>query len=119
MADVCILYAKPDRTSAEALHALLEKPWDVWWDDDIVGSHVKAIEREVPRSKCAVPVWSASSRDRDTVLDEMRLARKHQVPLVPVRIDDSDPPYNFGSGSYVDLRGWVSGVRAHETAGAG
>lgn len=106
MADICILYARQDEGVAEKLYTILSKRWSVWWDRDIVGSFADAIEQEIPQSACVVPVWSAPSRSNANVGDELRLARRLGKPLIPVRVDGSDPPYGYGDLSYVDLNGW-------------
>jgi hypothetical protein len=112
MADICIVYASEDRDIAQRLYELLAPRWNVWWDDLIVGRFAHAIETEIPKAGCVVPLWSVSSRAKDTVTDELRLAQKHGIELVPVRLDDSEPPYGFGSYSYSELRGW-SGEADH------
>ncbi|MCC4113883.1 toll/interleukin-1 receptor domain-containing protein [Aromatoleum toluclasticum] len=106
MADICIVYASEDRAIAGKLYGLLAQRWDTWWDDKITGRFAKAIETEIPKAGCIVALFSASSRDKDTVTDELRLGQKHGVELLPVRIDDSDAPYSFGSYSCTDLRDW-------------
>src|SRR4051812_1090926 len=105
MVDVCILYARCDEAAAMRLHAILSRRWEVWWDRDIVGSFADAIEREVARSACVVPIWSTASRTNSNVGDELRLAEKHARPIIPARLDDSDAPYGYGGLSSVDLRG--------------
>lgn len=106
MADICIVYASEDRTVAEKLYKLLSERWDAWWDDIIVGRFDKAIESEIPKAGCIVALFSASARNKSTVTDELRLGEKHGIELLPVRLDDSDPPYSFGSYSCSDLRDW-------------
>lgn len=106
MADVYIAYARENRSIAEKLHGLLAPRWNIWWDDKIVGRFAKAIETEISGARCVVPFFSAYSREKDTFLDELRLAQKHSKELLPVRLDDSDPPYSYGTYSYVDMRGW-------------
>lgn len=113
MADVYLVYASENRGFAEKLHELLSPRWDVWWDDKIVGRFSDAIENEMPRARCAIPFWSSQSRGKDTFTDELRLAQKHSVELLPVRLDDSEPPYGYGAYSHCDLRGW-SGEQDHK-----
>jgi hypothetical protein len=110
VADVCIFYVRQDEGMAERLHAFLSVRWDVWWDRDIVGPFAEAIEREIPIAACVVPIWSVASRASANVKDELRLARKRGRLIIPVRIDDSEPPYGYGDLSSVDLRGWTDGA---------
>lgn len=106
MADIYIVYASEDRGIAEMLHGLLSKQWDTWWDDKIVGEYHKVIEAEIPKAGCIVPLFSAYSREKATVIDELNLGKKHNKKLLPTRLDDSDPPYSFGTYSSIDMRGW-------------
>lgn len=106
MADIYIIYSREDRRVAEKLHNLLSKQWDTWWDDKITGRFAKAIEQEIPRAGCIVPLFSAFSRSKDSFTEEVRLGQKHGIELLPLQLDDSDPPYPFGAYSYTELRGW-------------
>ena len=58
MADIYMVYASEDRGLAEKLYSHLEKQWEVWWDDKIVGPFSATIEAEIPRSKCMVMLLS-------------------------------------------------------------
>lgn len=60
----------------------------------------------MPKARCVVPLFSVSSREKDTFTDELRLAQKHETELLPIQLDGSDPPYSFGSYSRTDMRGW-------------
>lgn len=106
MPDVYIVYASEDRAVAEKLYGLLAPRWDTWWDDKITGRFAKAIETEMQKARCVVPLFSASSREKDAFTEELRLGQKHGIELLPVRLDDSEPPYPFGSYSRTELRGW-------------
>lgn len=107
MADVCIIYASPRRKIVEALDAILSPQWSVWWDDRIAeGDYRIEIERQLAQAKCVIPVWCRVSRSDEDVIDEAEFARKRQVPLIPVRVDDVDPPLGFGGRQRVDLFGW-------------
>lgn len=107
MADLCIIYASPRRKVAEALDAVLSAHWSVWWDDRIVeGDYRGEIERELGQAKCVIPIWCRVSRSDQDVIDEADFARKRKIPLMPVRVDDVDPPLGFGGQQRVDLFGW-------------
>ncbi|MDF0750159.1 toll/interleukin-1 receptor domain-containing protein [Marinobacter sp. 71-i] len=106
MADIYIVYAREDQTVAEQLYKVLSERWEAWWDDKIIGRFDKVIEAEIPKASCIVALFSVSARSKSTVTDELRLGEKHGIEILPARIDDSDPPYSFGSYSCSDLRGW-------------
>ena len=107
MADVCIIYASPRRKVVEALDAILSPQWSIWWDDKIVeGDYRGEIERQLAQAKCVIPVWCRVSRSDEDVIDEAEFARKRKVPLIPIRVEDVDPPLGFGGRQRVDLVGW-------------
>lgn len=106
MQDIYLVYAREDESIARALHALLSQQWTVWWDENIVGDVSQVIESEIPQSGCVLPIISAVSRQKSTVVDEMRLARSHNIPMIPVLIDGSNLPYPFGTLSAVEIKGW-------------
>lgn len=106
MADICIVYASEDHAIAEKLHGLLSQQWDIWWDDKIVGRFRQAIEREIPKAGCIVAIFSVSSRNKDTFTEELSFGQKHNIEILPVRIDGSDPPYPFGAYSYTEVQDW-------------
>jgi queuine/archaeosine tRNA-ribosyltransferase len=106
MADIYIAYAKEDRVQAEWLYNLLAQQWEAWWDDHLVGNFAMVIEKEIGKAKCVVAMFSESSRVKSTFTDELRLSEKHKIELLPLRLDNSDPPYSFGGYSYTELRDW-------------
>lgn len=113
MADICIFYARENRELVSGLAAALSTRWDVWWDDKIVGRYPEVIEREIRSAKCAIPIWSPESYDNAMVRDELSLATKHNLPLLPVRASDCGSPFGYGSYSVVDLGGWESSDEQH------
>jgi hypothetical protein len=106
MADIYIVYAREDLDVASKLHDRLSPQWDIWWDDNIVGDSAKAIEEEILKAKCILPLFSYSSRNKVTVTDELRICNQHGKKILPVELDDSDPPYPHGTLSRVNLRDW-------------
>lgn len=106
MADIYIVYTGDDRDTARRLHDALAKQWSVWWDETLVGSYPQEIEAEIPKAGCVVYVNSKTARGKDTIVAELNLARKHNRPIIPVRIDESDAPYPFGTFSAATLTDW-------------
>jgi len=106
MADIYIVYSSANRVKARELVEYLSKSWSVWWDDLIVGSFADEIEREMPQAKCVVALWSAASRASSRVRDELVLAEKAGVVILPVKVDECEAPYGYGDLSWVDLRSW-------------
>ena len=109
MADVYIVYSNRDDTAPEAaghLAAALAPRWTVFWDDLIVGDFVDAIEREMADAGCIIPIWSSGARKSESVRDELAIAKRLHVTMIPVKVEDCDAPYGYGQLSAVDLRGW-------------
>jgi queuine/archaeosine tRNA-ribosyltransferase len=113
MADIYIVYGSENVELAEKLVELLSQQWkDVWWDKKIVGKFRKIIEKVLPGTGCVIAINSALSRDKDTYAEELRLADKHNIDILPILLDDAELPYPFGAYSYVDMKGW-SGETDH------
>jgi len=113
MAEICISYARRSKPTVQKLYSLLCKNYEVWWDEQIhIGSYRVEIEHQLEQGKCVIPVWCQSSRGSDQVIDEVKFAQRRGKPLIPVRIEDVEPPLGFGSLQTVDLLGWT-GDSAH------
>ncbi len=106
MADIYIVYASEDRNLAEKLHSHLEQQWETWWDDNIVGPFALAIESEIPKSKCMVLLLSESSRSKETILEELRIAKEHGIKILIARLENVKAGYPFGGYSYCEMTGW-------------
>lgn len=113
MADVYLIYAKEDKDFAQKLHSHLSEQWTVWWDDDMSGKFRGAIESELKHAGCVVSVNSKHSREKTTVVEEMRLATDYGRTIIPVMADNASLPYLYGDLSKVEMGDW-SGSSAHE-----
>lgn len=113
MADLYIIYAREDKSSAKELHALLSQRWIVLWDEDFVGDFAQIIETEIPKARCVVPLYSHSFRNKAECTSELNIARKNRIPILPIRLDASEPPYRFDNYSYIELFNW-NGKADHE-----
>ena len=107
MADIYIAYAREDHPVAEKLYKLLSQQWETWWDDHIIGRFAKEIESQIPRAACMIALFSNFSREKDTFTEELRIGQRNNIALLPALLDDSDPPYPFGSYSYTELKNWT------------
>lgn len=112
MADVFVAYSSTDRATVEKLIGLLELRWSVWWDDLIIGDFDVAIESAIADAKCLLVLWSASSREKPEVKDEVRLAQQAGIPVIAAKVSECVPPYGFQALSFSDLIGW-DGDPAH------
>jgi hypothetical protein len=108
VADVCILYARTDaRRQAKKLVELLEPNCSVWWDHKIdSGDYRQEIHNQLKLAGCVVPIWSASAQFSAVLHDELAIATKGNVPILPLRIHDVDAPLGFGAQQTTDAIEW-------------
>lgn len=79
----------------------------MWWDELIHSGDYRAeIERQLENSKCVIPVWCRVSRSDGNVIDEATHANRHGIKLLPVKLENVEPPLGFGSLQTVNLVGW-------------
>jgi hypothetical protein len=108
MSTIFLSYAAADRARVQPLVAALEaQGFDVWWDRDIsLGeSYHRVIEQALKSAACAIVVWTTSSVGSEWVTNEASEARKRAI-LVPVRLDDVDPPLEFRHLQSASLFTW-------------
>jgi hypothetical protein len=123
---VFLSYANADRARVEPLVTALEgEGLDVWWDREIPrGQNFnRVIEAALDEARCAIVIWSQSSVTSEWVFNEASESRKRQI-LVPVLIDEVEPPLEFrhlqaarlvewrGDRSDREWSGLLSAVRA-------
>jgi hypothetical protein len=109
MYDVFVSYARDD---AERVARLVERlvaarGWSVWWDTALRPGEEfpREIEEALERARAVVVVWSPSSVDSDWVVAEASEGWEREI-LVPVLIEDCEPPMPFRQTQAADLREW-------------
>ncbi len=108
MADIFVSYASGDRQRVEPLASALEaEGYTVWWDRNIQGGaeFSDEIEKALQVSKIVVVVWSEQSLTSHWVKDEAAFARDRGM-LLPIRLDDIEPPMGFRQHQTVDFSTW-------------
>lgn len=106
--DVFISYAHTDRGKAKALAEAFERRGlDVWWDPDLrTGDRwASVIETLVETAPCIVVLWSKDSVESRWVNAEAREGLDRGA-LVPVCLDDVEPPLVFREVQWLSFRGW-------------
>ncbi|HEY1265194.1 MAG TPA: toll/interleukin-1 receptor domain-containing protein, partial [Terriglobales bacterium] len=107
MADICLIYAHPNKAKARSLYNALSRNYSVWWDEHIhSGDYRTEIEHQLSEAKCVIPIWCKVSRSEQNVTDEAAFAKRHNIPLLPVRIEDAEPPLGFGGFHTINLTDW-------------
>lgn len=106
MADIYLIYAREDRAQVKKLYEFFAKTWSVWWDQMVQQRFVSEIEEEIRKAECVLVFWSKSSRLKDTITDEIRLAQKANRPIVCATLDGCEAAYGFGGYSSSDLSAW-------------
>lgn len=105
---IFISYARADERIAKRLAwEFTSKGWPVWWDSEIPPGEFfdDAIGRALDAAKCVVTLWSKSSVKSPWVREEAAQGLK-QRKLIPVLIDEVQPPLGFGLVECVQLIGW-------------
>ena len=118
VADVFISYAHDDRARVMPVaQALVDHGFSVWWDREArhglkPGEDFDLkIEQELESAACVLVGWSAASRRSAYVRDEARRGLRREV-LVPVLLDNVDPPLGFGTLHTEDLSQWEGNTQA-------
>jgi hypothetical protein len=119
--DIFVSYARKERERVRPLVEALEKEgYSVFWDRLILPGNAweTLLLEKLNTSSCVIVVWSKLSVKRLWVRIEASVARKNGT-LVPVCLDDVDPPLGYmhiqaarlgdGSQGFLEL---IEGVRA-------
>ena len=108
MTDIFISYKKEDAGRVLRLvEALRAEGFTVWWDHGIAAGSEwdRSIHRELNAAKVVVAVWSKNSIGAPWVKEEA-LVGKNRGVLVPVKIDEVEPPLGFMMIQAANLVGW-------------
>ena len=105
MASVFLSYDREDATKARSIALALEKAGhQVWWDRHIKGGaqYSKEIEAALKAAQAVVVLWSKESIDSAWVRDEAAAGRD-SGRLVPIKLDQAEPPLGFRQYQTIDL----------------
>lgn len=109
MTDVFISYKKEDAGRVLRLvEALRAEGFAVWWDHGIAAGSEwdRSIHQELYAAKVVVAVWTKASVAAPWVKEEA-LVGKNRGVLVPVKLDEVDPPLGFMMIQAANLVGWA------------
>ena len=108
MSDIFVSYASEDREKIMPLvHALEETGWSIFWDRTIPPgkSWREVIGSEIQSARCVVVVWTEVSVGSRWVQEEAEVGSRKGI-LVPVALEDIEPPFGFGSIQSANLAAW-------------
>ena len=79
----------------------------MWWDWNIPAGKTfrQVIQEQLDKASCVIVLWSATSIESDWVIEEATEGMKRRV-LVPVLIENVQPPLGFRSIQAADLVSW-------------
>ncbi len=112
MADVFISYARIDSALASRLARILEaRGFSVCIEPEVaVGSDYRdTIGRELNAARCVLALWSADGVQSRWVQREAAFGRDRRI-LVPVLLEEIEPPLGFRQVQAVDLSEWQEGA---------
>ncbi|MBC7767842.1 MAG: toll/interleukin-1 receptor domain-containing protein [Phycisphaerales bacterium] len=108
MSRIFISYAHEDQAAAKRIvDGLAREGLDAWWDhaippgrtwDEVIGSHIASAD-------IAIVIWSKISVVSNFVKEEAQIAYE-AGKLLPVRVDDVEPPVGFRRVHAANLIGW-------------
>jgi hypothetical protein len=104
-----VSYARPDRARVTPMIDILEASgWSVFWDHDIPPGWTwdEHIGARLEAARVVLVVWSKDAVGSEFVRTEASRARRRRA-LIPVRIDDVEPPVEFERVHAADLIDWV------------
>jgi hypothetical protein len=109
MQDVFISYAREDAARVKRLVGALVavRGWSIWWDTALrPGEQFPGtIEHAVEEARCVVVVWSPRSVASQWVVAEVSEGWERHA-LVPVMIEECEPPLPFRQTQAADLTRW-------------
>jgi len=114
MSSIFLSYDREDFTRAKWVAQALEKAGhSVWWDRHIKGGaqYSKEIERALREAEAVVVLWSDHSVESAWVRDEAAAGRD-SGRLVPVALDNTEPPLGFRQYQTIGLTRWKGRGRA-------
>jgi hypothetical protein len=108
MSDIFISYASEERDRVLPLVNALEKTgWSVFWDRTIPAGKTwrQVIGSEIRACRSVLVVWTEHSITSEWVLEEAETGKRRGI-LIPVLLDNVEPPFGFGNIQAANLAAW-------------
>ena len=114
MADIFLSYDSEDRDRVRPLVAALESlSWSVFWDFTIPAGLTwdRHIGTELKKARSVVVVWSRASVESEYVREEAKEGHSRRI-LIPVRLNEVEPPFGFRLLQSANLAEWDGDMSA-------
>jgi hypothetical protein len=108
MSDIFISYSSEERNRVLPLvNALGKTGWSVFWDRTIPAGKTwrQVIGAEIRTCRSVLVVWTQNSVTSEWVLEEAETGKRRGI-LIPVLLDDVEPPFGFGNIQAANLTAW-------------
>jgi hypothetical protein len=108
MSDIFISYASEERDRVLPLVSALEKTgWSIFWDRTIPAGKTwrQVIGFEIRTCRSVLVVWTENSVTSEWVLEEAETGKRRGI-LIPVLLDNVEPPFGFGNIQAANLTAW-------------
>jgi hypothetical protein len=108
MSDIFVSYSSQERDRILPLVKALEKTgWSVFWDRTIPAGKTwrQVIGSEIVTSRSVLVVWTENSVASEWVLEEAETGKRRRI-LIPILLDDVEPPFGFGNIQAANLTAW-------------
>jgi hypothetical protein len=108
MSDIFVSYASEERDRVLPLVNALEKTgWSVFWDRTIPAGKTwrQVIGSEIRACRSVLVVWTEHSIASEWVLEEAETGKRRGI-LIPVLLDNVEPPFGFGNIQAANLSAW-------------
>ena len=112
MSDIFISYAGGDRDRVLPLiHALGKTGWIIFWDRTIPAGKTwrQKMHEEIQTCRSVLVVWTSNSVNSEWVLEEAEIGKRKQI-LVPILLDEIEPPFGFGMIQAANLTAWDGSI---------
>ena len=108
MSDIFISYASQERDRVLPLVSALERTgWSIFWDRTIPAGKTwrQIIGAEIRTCRSVLVVWTENSVTSEWVLEEAETGKRKGI-LIPVLLDNIEPPFGFGNIQAANLTAW-------------
>jgi hypothetical protein len=112
MSDIFVSYDAEDRDRVLPLVQALESTgWTIFWDRTIPAGTAwrQRMDAEIKTCRSVLVVWTEKSVNSEWVIEEAEIGKRRHI-LVPVLLDEIEPPFGFGMIQAANLIAWNGSI---------